>query len=109
MTSFKEFLEDYEKKEKARAEKYLQRLEEGKISSDEIYPPKDRFKNLKEPIAKSPMAGFSVWSVVPFYGSTLIPLIPRGNLSRIKRVLNDALVFPGFDQWLRRIDLHLRC
>jgi hypothetical protein len=82
MASFKEFLEDYEKKEKERAEKYLRRLEEGKISSDEIYPPKDRFINLKEPIARSPLAGFSVWSMVPFYGSTLIPLIPRGNTEK---------------------------
>lgn len=82
MTSFKEFLEDYEKKERESAEKYLQRLEEGKVSSDEIYPPKDRFKNLKEPIAKSPLSGFSVWSMVPFYGSTLIPLIPRGDTEK---------------------------
>lgn len=79
MTCFKEFLEDYEKKEKERAEKYLKRLEEGKVCSDDIYPQKDRFKNLKEPIAKSPLSGFPVWSVVPFYGSTLIPLIPRGD------------------------------
>jgi len=79
MTSFKEFLEDYEKKEKERAEKYLKRLEEGKVCSADIYPQKDRFKNLKEPIAKSPLSGFPVWSVVPFYGSTLIPLIPRGD------------------------------
>ena len=82
MASFKEFLEDYEKKEQERVEKYLQRLEKGKVSSDEIYPPKDRFKNLKEPIAKSPLEGFSVWSVVPFYGSTLIPLIPRGDTEK---------------------------
>lgn len=82
MTSFNEFLEDYENKEKERVEKYLQRLEKGKISSDEVYPPKDRFINLKEPIAKSPLAGFSVWSMVPFYGSTLIPLIPRGNTEK---------------------------
>ena len=79
MASFTEFLEDYEKKEKERMEKYLKRLEEGKVSPDETYPPKDRFKNLKEPIAKSPSGGFSVWSMVPFYGSTLIPLIPRGD------------------------------
>ena len=82
MTSFKEFLEDYEKKEYERVEKYLQKLEKGKVSSDEIYPPKDRFKNLKEPMAKSPLQGFSVWSVVPFYGSTLIPLIPRGDTEK---------------------------
>ncbi|MBN2489023.1 MAG: hypothetical protein JXA98_08350 [Methanosarcinaceae archaeon] len=65
-----------------RVEKYLQRLEKGKVSSDEIYPPKDRFKNLKEPIAKSPLAGFSVWSMAPFYGSTLVPLIPRGDTEK---------------------------
>jgi len=96
MSSFKEFLEDYEKKELERIEKFLKRLEEGKISLGEIYPPKNRFIKLKEPIAFSP-AGAPVWSVVPFYGSTIITLVPRSDKSKFDEFHNLSEGFTSRD------------
>jgi len=87
MSSFEEFLEDYEKKELERIRKFLKRLEEGKVSLGEIYPPKNRFIKLKEPIAFSP-TGAPVWSVVPFYGSTIINLVPRSDKSKFDEIHN---------------------
>ncbi len=87
MSSFEEFLEDYEKKELERIRKFLKRLEEGKVSLGEIYPPKNRFIKLKEPIAFSPV-GAPVWSVVPFYGSTIITLVPRSDKSKFDEFHN---------------------
>lgn len=75
MAGFKEFLADYEKREMENVEKFRTRLKIGKVLSDEIYPPKNRFYRLKEPIAKCPELA-SVWSAVPFYGTTLITLLP---------------------------------
>ena len=87
MSSFEEFLEDYEKKELERIRKFLKRLEEGKVSLGEIYPPKNRFIKLKEPIAFNP-PGAPVWSVVPFYGSTIITLVPRSDKSKFDEFHN---------------------
>ena len=76
MASFKEFLEDYERKEDELMAHFIDKLEKGKVSNDEIYPPKDRFIKLKMPIAASPIMS-PLWTTVPFYGSTMISLIPR--------------------------------
>ena len=89
MTSFKEFLEDYEKKDEESVEKFLKRLEEGEVSSVEIYPPKSRFIKLREPIATS-LVGVSVWSTVPFYGSTITLLVPRGDKKKFDDYCNTA-------------------
>ena len=95
MSSFEEFLEDYEKKELERIGKFLKRLEEGKVSSGEIYPPKNRFIKLKEPIAKP--IGAPVWSVVPFYGSTIITLVPRSDKSKFDEIYNLSEGFTSRD------------
>jgi len=89
MASFKEFLEDYEKKENERADKFLKRLEAGKVLSDEMYPPKSRFIKLKEPIAYP--VRFSVWSVVPFYGSTIIFLDAMSDRKKFDEYCNKTL------------------
>jgi len=87
MTSFKEFLEDYEKKEMEKVSKFLKRLEEGK--ADEMYPPKNRFIKLKEPIAYP--GRFSVWGVVPFYGSTIIFLDAMSDRKKFDEYCNKVL------------------
>ncbi len=76
MNSFEEFLQDYEKHEEENINKYISRLDQGKITQNEKYPPKDRFIKLKEPVA-DPYT--NIWGIVPFYGSTLVKLIPKDN------------------------------
>lgn len=73
MSNFKEFLEDYEAQEKEESEKYIKRLREGKVPYDEIYPSPNRFVKLKQPIAFSTT---NIWGEIPFYGSTIIHLVP---------------------------------
>lgn len=76
MNYFEEFLQDYEAHELEEIEKNTKKLDEGKVSFDESYPPNDRFSKLKEPIA-DPYA--NIWGIVPFYGSTVAKLIPKDN------------------------------
>ena len=76
MSSFREFLEDYQAKEYQELQRFWKGLRAGKYSLESIYPPPSRFKNLKKPLAMCPPLA-PVWGVVPFYGSTLIPLCPR--------------------------------
>ncbi len=89
MGSFKEFLEEYEAREEEEEEKFDKRLEEGKLSEEDIFPPPERFIKLKHPLALyTPGIGSfrhyvgecsnrkgSVWGVIPFYGSTVVNLI----------------------------------
>ena len=72
MPSFKEFLEDYARKEDEEAHIFYGRLARGQVSKDDMLPGKDRFAKICEPIAIA--SAVPVWSMVPFYGSTLVPL-----------------------------------
>lgn len=89
MSSFKEFLEDYEAREKEEGKKFDKRLNEGKLSEEDSFPPSERFIKSKHPFALyssnigsfrhyvgscSPIEG-SVWGVIPFYGSTVVKLV----------------------------------
>ncbi len=76
MSSFEEFLKDYEALELEESNKFIKRLDEGKVAQEETYPPRKRFIKLKEPVAE-PFV--NIWGVVPFYGSTIAKLIPRDN------------------------------
>lgn len=88
MSSFKEYLEDYELRENESHRKYYKKLKKGKKSACKIFPSRKRFPKLKTPIANSTalIGQQSVWSVVPFYGSTII------NLSAVK----DRQVFDDY-------------
>ena len=68
----KEFLMDYEAREKDEIKKFVQKFREGKIR--ERYPSPDRLK-LNEPYTKS-IAGEVIWSQIPLYGTTIITLKP---------------------------------
>lgn len=76
MNRFEEFLQDYEAREAEKTNKFMKRLDEGKVAQNENYPPKERFIKLKEPIAE-PFV--NIWGVVPFYGSTIAKLVPKDN------------------------------
>ena len=76
MSGFEEYLQDYEARELEEVNKFIKRLDEGKVAPNETYPPKERFVKLKEPVA-NPFV--NIWGVVPFYGSSIAKLIPREN------------------------------
>lgn len=68
----KEFLIDYEAREKEEIKKFVQKFREGKIR--DRYPLPDRLK-LNEPYTKS-IAGERIWNQIPLYGTTIIALKP---------------------------------
>jgi hypothetical protein len=70
----KEFLMDYEAKEKEEIKKFAQKFREGKIGAKDVYPQKYRLK-LNEPYTKS-IAGDGIWAQVPLYGTTIVSLQP---------------------------------
>jgi len=63
----KEFLMDYEAREKDEIKKFVQKFREGKIS--DRFPSPDTLK-LNEPYTKS-IAGEVIWSQIPFLSSPL--------------------------------------
>lgn len=95
MSSFEEFLQDYEAREAEKTNKFVKRLDEGKVAQNETYPPKERFIKLKEPIAE-PFV--NIWGVVPFYGSTIAKLIPKDS----KKAFDETHEILGFNS--RKID-----
>lgn len=70
----KEFLVDYEEKEKEEIKKFKQKFVEGKVSRKDRYPPFHRIQ-LNEPYTKA-IDGEKVWSQIPLYGTTIITLKP---------------------------------
>ena len=77
MSSFKEFLEDYEAKEIDNVKDFYKNLKENKITSDVDYPSRDRFIKIKDPIARPTVC--PIWGIIPFHGSTIVPLFPATN------------------------------
>lgn len=70
----KEFLMDYEAREKEEIKKFGQKLSKGNIKQEDRYPPTRRFK-LNEPYTKS-IDGGRIWNQIPLYGTTIITLKP---------------------------------
>ena len=92
----RDFLNDYYKREQELFNYELNKSKKGEFT----YPPKKRFIKLMEPIGKS-VGMNEIWSQIPFYGSTVIPLFPRNdkkefefihgfNISDIPRIVDYA-------------------
>lgn len=96
MSSFEEFLQDYSAKETEERNRFLKRLKEGKVSKDEIYPPKDRFVKLKEPIA-SPVSLNKIWGCIPLYGSTMIDLYPFHDRKEFDEAYQKSVGFTSYN------------
>lgn len=71
----KEFLEDYEAQEHQEIKSFIKNITEGKFSKKQIFPPENRFKKLHKPVVYRGSINSPIWPVVPFSGSTIIPLI----------------------------------
>ena len=73
----REYLEDYEQREKAEIEKFLKRVDEGKFSFErDRYPPNERFMKLQKPAALAAPPVRSIWAQIPFCGSLFLILAP---------------------------------
>jgi hypothetical protein len=72
----KYFLRDYEAKEKEEIESFLKTVSEGKFSKSDRFPQERRFKNLQQPVTYKGDTGVSLWPVVAFSGTVVVPLLP---------------------------------
>jgi hypothetical protein len=70
----KEFLVDYEAKEKKEIKNFGRKFTQGYIKYEDRYPSSNRLK-LKEPYCKS-IVGEKIWNQIPLYGTTIIVLQP---------------------------------
>lgn len=75
----KEFLEDYHAKERDALKKFIEKEKENKegiLLHTEHFPSLDRFPKITDPITITHAYRSSVFGIVPFYGSVVVPLIP---------------------------------
>lgn len=71
----REWLEDYQAKESEEFEIYKKKFVlAGKPILENPYPRKERFPKLREPVAN--LFTRNIWSQIPLFGSSIIPLMP---------------------------------
>jgi hypothetical protein len=88
----KEWLLNYQEREDENFRKFLDDLRKG-VNSDAQYPPSSRFGKISQPLATINMAALSsIYSVVPFYGKTVITIYPMPRI-----VFNEMNGFPPED------------
>jgi len=73
----REYLEDYEQKERAEYDKFLKNIEEGKFSFEkDRYPPDERFAKIQRPRALVAGPFDTIWAQIPFCGSLILVISP---------------------------------
>jgi len=73
----KEYLEDYEQREKEEIEKFLKSVDKGTFSFErDRYPPNERFVKMQKPAALAAPPVGSIWAQIPFCGSLFLILAP---------------------------------
>jgi len=72
----KEFLEDYEEKERQEIERFIKSVLEGKFLVTQRFPPDSRFRKLHDPVVYRGTVSADIWPLVSFSGSTIIPVLP---------------------------------
>lgn len=76
----REYLEDYDQRERDEYEKICKKILEGKFTfGKDEYPPEQRFINLRKPSALTSYEtsrGDAVWGQIPFCGSLILLLTP---------------------------------
>ena len=72
----REFLTDYEEREKQDILSFIKNVSEGKFSKSQMFPSERRFKNLHPPITYRGGMSVPIWSLASFSGSAIIPLMP---------------------------------
>jgi len=75
---WREHLEDYSAREEEEAARFFNRVCEGQLGPEEIYPPKDRLK-LKKLYTHALPFGKRFLYQIPLYETTIIKLLPIDN------------------------------
>ena len=69
----REYLQDYEQKEKEHIETFLKQTFEGKFTEADIFPSPDRFRNLHYPITYRGDMKVPIWPLAAFSKELLMP------------------------------------
>jgi hypothetical protein len=81
----REYLEDYEQREKAEYERLLRRIQDGRFDFEkDRFPSDERFIKLQKPIAFAEFEAANIenlWAQVPFCGSLVVCLVAAPQLS----------------------------
>lgn len=76
----KEYLEDYNERERAEYERFFKSVQQDRFSFEtDRYPPDERFVKIQRPVASTTLKlghARNVWAQVPFCGSLILPLMP---------------------------------
>lgn len=72
----KEALTDYFEKERSLFETFLRHLADGRCDENTRYPPLSRFPRINHPIARAIPWRSSIYPIIPFYGTTIVPIYP---------------------------------
>ena len=73
----KEYLADYHERERNRFAAFLKDLENGKIDELSQYPSLSRFPKAQAPLASAHPLLSNIYSIIPFYGTTIIYVMPN--------------------------------
>lgn len=79
----REYLEDYEQKEKTEYDKIIKKMQDGKFDLEkERYPPDERFINIQRPVSDTTSKGCReeyLWGQIPLCGSLVLSIssLPR--------------------------------
>jgi len=100
----REYLEDYEQKEKAEYERLLKDIQENRFSFEkDRFPPDERFINLQKPVSR--FSGKSqhiskLWAQIPFCGSSIIILPPISKF-RFEQVFFEVSEIPKIIDFIK--------
>lgn len=72
----REFLQDYQRRETEEILAFIKRIEEGKFAQNEMFPSQNRFTKIHNPVVYRGNMGISIWPLIAFSGSAVIPLMP---------------------------------
>ena len=90
----KSWLQDYGANEEEAYQRFLKSLVAEKLGPNDIYPRRDRFVKLQNPVSTAHHE--HIWAQLPFYGSSIVPLMCRPRE-------DDFLKLYGFDS-IRDLD-----
>ncbi|RLG18359.1 hypothetical protein DRN63_01575 [Nanoarchaeota archaeon] len=70
----KEYLQDYSEREKELLQKFMEKLNDGLVSKDDVYPSTERLPIVRPYTFSIPRK--KIWFQLPFYGTLIVPLRP---------------------------------
>ena len=89
MIKFDEFIQDYSNKEIDLQNEYFQKISQQGLIAADVFPPRERFIKLNYPYTIHTTAQ-SIWGNIPYFGSTIIPLMPAIDEKQFDIYLNGS-------------------